>query len=422
MLILLKNVKAGCWVFALYNNLAVREEVLSALKRTIRPMPVFEWTYTPEAPAPISYLQNLTTQQQSDRATVCFFDLERGGEAGWKALDYYRETLADHPHVIVIWITQAGRIAAARKAPHFWAQRSMVFDFTIAVHEQPLELMGAWAGQALDIQNYDDAVRQLRIYQGLLDDYLGLPDAPPQTVADLHGKVASLLNYLDRREEALPYLQELLTLADSLKDKNLKAEALTNLAQLERIRSGNPTAILLLEEARLLATTPFMRATIAYNLGSALTYQELEKGKKLLIEASQLFRQVGDKLGQANVLKAIGDVQYFRKEIEEALASYAEASQLFRQVGAKLGQANVYLALGRLKNDRSEFEKAISLYEQIGDGYSIARGKYYYALSLIDSDEVTKAKDLLIEAKNIWIQIEFESGISLVDEQLRKLS
>ena len=61
LLILLKNVKAGCWVFALYNNLAVREEVLSALKRTIRPMPVFEWTYTPEAPAPISYLQNLTT-------------------------------------------------------------------------------------------------------------------------------------------------------------------------------------------------------------------------------------------------------------------------------------------------------------------------------------------------------------------------
>ena len=75
--------------------------------------------------------------------------------------------------------------------------------------------MGLWAGLDLSIESYEDAVRQLRIYQGLLDDYLVLPDAPPQTIANLHRKVALTLNYLDRREEALPHLQELLEVSIS---------------------------------------------------------------------------------------------------------------------------------------------------------------------------------------------------------------
>jgi hypothetical protein len=49
---------------------------------------------------------------------------------------------------------------------------------------------------------------------------------------------------------------------------------------------------------------------------------------------------------KANVRKAIGDVQQFRKETDAALASYDEALKLFRQVGAKLGEANVRKAIG----------------------------------------------------------------------------
>jgi tetratricopeptide (TPR) repeat protein len=139
-------------------------------------------------------------------------------------------------------------------------------------------------------------------------------------------------------------------------------------------------------------------------------------------KAQQLFEQVGAKLGQANVLKAIGDVQYFRKEIEAALASYAKAQQLFEQVGAKLGQANVYLALGRLKNDAADFEMAIQLYEQIRDGYSIARGKFYYAISLAESGEIERAKLLLAEARPLWAAIQFDQGVQLIDGQLAQLA
>jgi tetratricopeptide (TPR) repeat protein len=85
-------------------------------------------------------------------------------------------------------------------------------------------------------------------------------------------------------------------------------------------------------------------------------------------------QQTGQRQGEANPLKATDDVQSFRKEMDAALASYDQALELYKQVGDKLGQANARLSKGELTNDSEEFEEAIRLYEQIGDRYSIARG------------------------------------------------
>ena len=78
---------------------------------------------------------------------------------------------------------------------------------------------------------------------------------------------------------------------------------------------------------------------------------------------------VEDRGLQANVLRAIGDVQQFRKENDAALASYNDALKLFRAVGAKLGEANVYLSLGGIKRGaedvagaRLDFEAALKIF------------------------------------------------------------
>ena len=101
-------------------------------------------------------------------------------------------------------------------------------------------------------------------------------------------------------------------------------------------------------------------------------------------EALKLYRQVGARLGEANVRKAIGDVQQFRKELEAALASYEEALKLYRQVGDRLGEANCYLAQGRVGLAQGDYQKALrfyidayQLYQQIQDRYSQARLLYY---------------------------------------------
>jgi len=53
---------------------------------------------------------------------------------------------------------------------------------------------------------------------------------------------------------------------------------------------------------------------------------------------------VEDQQTKANVLQAMGDVQQFRKQMDAALESYAQALGLFRAVGDRLGEANVLLS------------------------------------------------------------------------------
>src|SRR5579883_2356491 len=81
-------------------------------------------------------------------------------------------------------------------------------------------------------------------------------------------------------------------------------------------------------------------------------------------QALELFRAVGDRLGEANVRKAIGDVQQFRKEMQAALVSYEQALELFRAVGDRLGEANVRQAIGDVQQFRKEMQAALVSYEQ----------------------------------------------------------
>jgi hypothetical protein len=70
--------------------------------------------------------------------------------------------------------------------------------------------------------------------------------------------------------------------------------------------------------------------------------------------------RAGSALERANVRKAMGDVQQFRKEMEAALASYQQALTLYQAVGARLGEANGRKAMGDVQQFREEMEAALA--------------------------------------------------------------
>jgi hypothetical protein len=134
-----------------------------------------------------------------------------------------------------------------------------------------------------------------------------------------------------------------------------------------------------LAQTRVLAST-FPDAALALEITDnlegywRLRDYDLDQLLGWLKTAFQLPQKTNQGHRQANVLKAIGDVQAFRDEREAALASYAKAQQLFEQVGAKLGQANVLQAIGDVQAFRDEREAALAsyakaqqLFEQVGD-------------------------------------------------------
>ncbi|HOV49104.1 MAG TPA: tetratricopeptide repeat protein, partial [Anaerolineae bacterium] len=107
------------------------------------------------------------------------------------------------------------------------------------------------------------------------------------------------------------------------------------------------------------------RADIALELGQLyLAAYRPGEAAGVLNEALGLYRAVGDRLGEANTLLALGDVQAFQDGRDAALASYAQALTLFREIGDRLGEANTLEALGEVQAFRKDLDAALASYAQ----------------------------------------------------------
>jgi hypothetical protein len=126
---------------------------------------------------------------------------------------------------------------------------------------------------------------------------------------------------------------------------------------------------------------------------------------------------------KANVLKAIGDVQQFRKETNAALESYEEALKLFRQVGDKLGEANVLAALNRaavregdVDEAEEQFGRILELRRAINNLYSEGADTGNFAIALLESGYKDKAKEYAIRAKEIFEKINLPAIVEMMNE------
>ena len=125
-----------------------------------------------------------------------------------------------------------------------------------------------------------------------------------------------------------------------------------------------------LTERAAVAIKLFTCAQVFAMLQGKRTKRFLTSGKEALAAA----QKAGDRLGEANTLRAIGDVLQFLKQSQEALNRYETAIEIYRQVGARLGEANTLKAIGdvlQFLDQRQEalnrYETAIEIYRQVGD-------------------------------------------------------
>ncbi len=87
-------------------------------------------------------------------------------------------------------------------------------------------------------------------------------------------------------------------------------------------------------------------------------------------EAKTLYKAVGDRPGEANVLRGLGDLERTLGRNDQAREAYGEAKTLYKAVGDRLGEANVLYGLGllavQLELARQHLYQAAHLYEAIG--------------------------------------------------------
>ena len=120
---------------------------------------------------------------------------------------------------------------------------------------------------------------------------------------------------------------------------------------------------------------------------------------------------MGDRLGEANTLIAIGDVLQFLDRRDEALHHYEEAIAIYRQVGARLGEANTLHEVGKLQQNPTEtlnyLEQAQDIYVLIGDKYSQSRNLLYIADSQVSLKQKEAALLSLQKSADLATEINF---------------
>ncbi|MDO9303005.1 MAG: NB-ARC domain-containing protein [Anaerolineales bacterium] len=145
----------------------------------------------------------------------------------------------------------------------------------------------------------------------------------------------------------------------------------------------------------------------------------LETSLKIGVEDKRLQANVL----QANVLQAIGDVQQFRDDRDAALVSYNEALKLFKEIGDKLGEANVLATLSRVAVSKGEIEIAekqmaeiINMRRAIGDIYSEGADYANFAFTLLNYGHKEKAREYALKARPIFVRINLPAIVEMMDK------
>lgn len=81
-------------------------------------------------------------------------------------------------------------------------------------------------------------------------------------------------------------------------------------------------------------------------------------------QALKLYRQGGDRQGEANTLSAVGDAQYNLEKYEQALESYSQALVVYRQLDDRKGEATTLNNIGAVYESQKQYPQALKFYEQ----------------------------------------------------------
>ncbi|MFZ1267596.1 MAG: tetratricopeptide repeat protein, partial [Anaerolineae bacterium] len=429
-LVILLNLAEGAWALAIYEDGAVRRQVIADLRPALAPLALVEISLAGNSANVLDHMQQAAQTARQPAPVVSFNDVSHAFPALFGHLDVQRETLARAPHRLLFWLSEGERRELAHSAPNFYSRLSGVFRFPGRVGPQamvlsnpplrvtPGESSGAGARRRPRVPVVDERDRQQIIarQKSRLDALRGRPRPDWKAVGDAWYDMAGLHEEeMPRRwdvaaasyaEAARAYTnagqtawqaEALFQAADAARRVYATEASLdyaqNSLALYRLLSDGSSTPqTILLGEANTLKVIGDVQQFRADREGALASYGQ----------ALDLFRQVGDRLGEANVLRAIGDAQQFRKEIEGALASYRQALELYRQVGDRLGEANALRAIGDAQQFRKEIEGALASYRQALDLYRQVGARLGEANTLQVIGNLSRTAQQYEEAKSLY--------------------
>ena len=164
------------------------------------------------------------------------------------------------------------------------------------------------------------------------------------------------------------------------------------------------------------AERAFTEADQLYQQGTA---QSLRKAIAKWEEALKLYREAGDRRGEANTLTNIGQVYSDLEEQQKALEYYSQSLPLSRAVGDRKQEATIlnsigsaYSYLGQKQKAREYFSQSLLLHREAGNRYGEATTLNNIGLVYLELGENQKAKEYYSQSLPLFRSIGDRGGES----------
>jgi tetratricopeptide (TPR) repeat protein len=203
------------------------------------------------------------------------------------------------------------------------------------------------------------------------------------------GNLGHAYRDLGQAERAVKIYSEALIIARELGNQKDEVAWLGSLGLTYRNLGQTERYVEFLEQALTIAREIGDRRGEGANLsrlGSAYcNLGQIEKGVNFHREALAIARSTGDRQREGISLVALGDAHYELGEVQPAIKSYKDALVIFREIGDRweegrdLGSlGNAYYALGQVKRAVKFYEEALKIAQEIGH----SRGQSFQLLGL----------------------------------------
>jgi eukaryotic-like serine/threonine-protein kinase len=225
-------------------------------------------------------------------------------------------------------------------------------------------------------------------------------------------ELASLLDdQFGRPAEALPLLQEALTIVRDTGNRNLEARALNNIGAVYATQARYADAQTNFERAleiREKAMSPQETADTLHNLATTFTRMgRYEVALQRYIRALEFRRSAGDRRSAAIEQNGIGTLLELQGRYGAAVESKKEAEQAFRELGLRdattvdiLGGYGRSLVLsGRSAEADAPLKEALSLARELKNGSLIAQTLRYHTERAYYVGDLTAAQQLAAQAE-----------------------
>jgi tetratricopeptide (TPR) repeat protein len=162
-------------------------------------------------------------------------------------------------------------------------------------------------------------------------------------------------------------------------------------------------------------------AALAALAGVAYWQQDYEAAERHYREALDIYRALGDRNGEAEVLYSLAYLEVIRGAADRALELYERSAGIWRELGNRVGEASasqavvmMKLGAGRRADEAVQaVERAVKTFRQVGERFGLANSLHVLAMALREDGRLEEAIAASRDALGRFREDDNELGVAM---------